>query len=71
MKNAFIILSILFVISGAWITYKSYDYGKTYKEEKTEYVKVLNFEERLLQAKERLRVNNIFKQLKMPTIIYW
>jgi hypothetical protein len=52
MKNAFIILSILFVISGAWITYKSYDYGKTYKEEKTEYVKVLNFEERLLQAKE-------------------
>ncbi len=52
MKNTFIIISILFVIVGGWCTYKSYDYGKTYKEEKTEYVKVLNFEERLLKAKE-------------------
>jgi hypothetical protein len=52
MKNAFIIISILFVIVGSWCTYKSYEYGKTYKEEKTEYVKVLNFEERLLKAKE-------------------
>lgn len=52
MKNTFIIISILFVLVGGWFTYKSYDYGKTYKEEKTAYVKVLNFEERLLKAKE-------------------
>jgi hypothetical protein len=35
-----------------WLTYKSVAYGKEYKLQKTEYVKILNFEERLLKAKE-------------------
>jgi hypothetical protein len=52
MKNTFVIISILFVVVCTLFAYKSYEYGKAYKDEKTEYVKVLNFEERLLKAKE-------------------
>jgi hypothetical protein len=52
MRGFFIIISILFLASAGWFSYKSIAYGKEYKVNKNEYIKVLNFEERLLQAKE-------------------
>ena len=52
MRNLFIAISVVFLLACGWFTREGIIHGKAYKTSKKAYIEVLNFEERLLQAKE-------------------